>query len=855
MGNKHSRGRDLASDLVPASIDVTQRETMATWFRTDIAVTNVYEIMEILGQGHLGEVYKVRRKVASRGLHNDETRNAGNAGYGAYNAMTGDKAVSSGASVSSYVSAPKAKKRFGLDLSRHSHAGLDLSRHSHAGDVSVASYGSGKGHRRRFRRKNKKKVIQDMLTDASSVHSAPVLKNPPSASLKPPKPILRAPSHGKKAAEVNEETKSQGDCDGCDPSNIFVLPKNLITTSPITPNGSSDEDDITLNTNNEDDSAISPPGTFANIIDPCISQGEMSLEQTPVTSPSSNSSVNDSTGSNSSTSDSDGEEKQEYDDIKPPPISSLASPANSEATKQTRNVRQSSDGSVRILRTPKWEGKVSDKAEYVPRRQVRFQRLYACKTVMTNQVKKDQLDELLNEIHIMRSLDHPFIIRLYEVYQVKRKLWLVMDLCTGGNLTSRKLNEAEVTVVLEQILRGVAYLHRLGICHRDLKLENILYESGSASSTIRLIDFGMSQKYDTLRDKKEREFGGAAYTLSPEIASKSGPYTKKSDVWSIGVIVWKLLAGDFPFLKTWEDLEDEQKKQKLIQAQHQFGITWRGRGISEHAKEFVRSCLHRDPNDRWTASEALEFLQETWIPSLQEQATKEDERIAAIVNASPKKNGKKTIIKKAPDDPTTVLKKAIVSKRRTNDKFEINLDGVKKFSQYGQLKKTFLITMANTMDRQEAGALRELFLYVDTTHSGTITWEEFKDAMERVEGANADEQEIKELFSAIDHDQSGQIHYNEFVAANLESQGLINMDRLADVFDRIDTTGKGYISKDDLKAILGQNYSKEVVDTMIEEADFKKNGQIDYDEFLQLMFEGEFNRDARDGLKPRLKAS
>lgn len=826
MGNQLSSRDQHADCLVPASIDLSQRESMATWYRTDIAVTDVYEIMDTLGQAHMGDVYKVRRKVASRGSHNEETRSARNIGQGVYNSLPSGKPPTSGGSISSHGS---GRRRFG---------NLNLSSHSNGGE-SVISFGSGNGRRRRFGRKKKEnsKKLHESI-DASSVHSAPVMKGPPSLSLKPPKPILRAPSLGNKS----QHDDSDGNSRNCDGTSIFDLPKTLIAVANNIPNGSSDEDDITLNTNNEDDS-IGPSGTFSNIIEPCISQGEIAFDRSPPTSATSsttNVSGNDSLCGNSLILDQYEEEKNECDAL--PSSSNLMSPANSEVTTQIHNIRQVSDVSVNSIKSPGfggWEDGVYDKSEYVPRRQVRFQRLYACKTVMTNQVKKDKLDELVNEIHIMRTLDHPFIIRLYEVYQVKRKLWLVMDLCTGGNLTSRKLNEAEVTVVLEQILRGVAYLHRMGICHRSLKLENILYENGSTNSSIRLIDFGLSQKYDRLHDSKEKEIGGTAYTLSPEIVSKSGPYTKKSDVWSVGIIVWVLLSGDYPFLRNMDELEDKDKKEKLIQARHRFGITWKGRGISDHAKEFVTSCLHRDPQNRWTASEALEFLQETWIPALQEKATKEDERIAAIVEASPKKNGKKQIIKKAPDDPTIVLKKAISIKRKVNDVFDINIEGIKKYSEHGQLKKTFLITMANIMDREEAGALRELFLYADTNHSGTITFDEFEAAMQKVEGQVTDGEQIEKLFSAIDQDQSGQIHFNEFVAALAESHGLITMDRLADVFDRIDTNGKGYISHDDLKDILGQSYDKKTVNEMIEEGDFKRNGQIDYDEFLHLMFDGQ----------------
>ena len=99
--------------------------------------------------------------------------------------------------------------------------------------------------------------------------------------------------------------------------------------------------------------------------------------------------------------------------------------------------------------------------------------------------------------------------------------------------------------------------------------------------------------------------------------------------------------------------------------------------------------------------------------------------------------------------------------------------------------------------------------------------------------------QIEKLFKGIDLDDSGDVHYNEFLAAVLESQGMITQERLADAFDRLDSDGKGYINKDDLKNILGAEYNTELVDKMIDEAGYTKNGQIDYDKFLRLMFDGD----------------
>jgi len=166
---------------------------------------------------------------------------------------------------------------------------------------------------------------------------------------------------------------------------------------------------------------------------------------------------------------------------------------------------------------------------------------------------------------------------------------------------------------------------------------------------------------------------------------------------------------------------------------------------------------------------------------------------------------------------------------------KIDMEEVERYTKAGFMKKTILLTMANTMDRGDVPKLRELFLKSDTEDTGTITLNELIASFRRV-SPEVDVKRVEELFDGIDRDKSGHIHYAEFLAALAESHGLVTLDRLTEAFDRIDTDGKGYISHDDLKNILGKDYDKETVDKMIEEGDFKKNNKIDYEELLQLMF-------------------
>jgi len=640
----------------------TQRENMATWHRTDIPVTDVYNIVETIGTGRMGDVYKVQRLAEDRGLHNSTTRIKSNS------------------------------------------TNLDLSSHTNSKSA---------------RDRSESPPLQHIERDESS----PSLHRVKTSV----KPILRKPSRGNLSG--------------------MLAPAEPTPTTPT------------------------ETGTECVVIE----RGD-----------NNNSSMKDI---------DDGSVCSGGPSVCPGQITTKISSFLFDSDEEEDNVSQRSEVVITNVVTTKQSKRKA--------RRLRFQRTYACKTVMTADIKKKQLTEMMNEIYIMRTLDHPYIIRLYEVYQVRQNIWMVMDLCTGGDLTTRKLNESQVVVVAEQILRGVVYLHRHGVCHQDLKLENILYEHSGMDATIRLIDFGISEKYDHARNSYAP--GGAVYTMSPEISSGSGPYTTKSDVWAVGVIVWVLLAGDYPFLRRDEELKDKNKREALNNADYDYGITWRGRDITSQAKRFVAGCLRKSSDSRWSAKAALGFVKETWVPGLEAKEIRLAEKGASDVG----------------------------SKKKT---LEVNMNDITRFCECGLLKQTVLITMANTMDRAEVGDLQELFLLVDSENTGTISVQELREAFVTLGLPSHDDETLAKVFAVIDHDNSGQIHYAEFLAALAESHGLVTTDRLADAFDRIDADGKGFITHDDLKAILGENYKVDVVDKMIEEADFKKNGQVDYDELLELMF-------------------
>jgi serine/threonine protein kinase len=122
--------------------------------------------------------------------------------------------------------------------------------------------------------------------------------------------------------------------------------------------------------------------------------------------------------------------------------------------------------------------------------------VYALKSIILERVTDSVFKkELLNEIAILRSLDHPNIVKAVETYDYKNRMYLVLELCSGGDLYARDpYDENQAKAIVASILDAIAYLHSKNITHRDLKYENIMFASPT-TNTVKIIDFGLSKKY------------------------------------------------------------------------------------------------------------------------------------------------------------------------------------------------------------------------------------------------------------------------------------------------------------------------------------------------------------------------
>lgn len=154
---------------------------------------------------------------------------------------------------------------------------------------------------------------------------------------------------------------------------------------------------------------------------------------------------------------------------------------------------------------------------------------YAIKSISKAKLH-DNLEHLKNELDILKLVDHPNIIKLYETYEDTKFIHLVTELCQGGDLyeyflDKGSLTENEVSQIIHKGLSAVSHLHASHICHRDIKPENFIMANKNADSEIKLIDFGMSVRFS--QDVMETKVG-TPYYVAPEILK--GNYGKECDI-------------------------------------------------------------------------------------------------------------------------------------------------------------------------------------------------------------------------------------------------------------------------------------------------------------------------------------
>lgn len=215
---------------------------------------------------------------------------------------------------------------------------------------------------------------------------------------------------------------------------------------------------------------------------------------------------------------------------------------------------------------------------------------------------------ILMEINLMRTLNHPNILKVFEVYETGNHINLVLEILKGGELFERIVShgaysEKSAAVLMKQFLSALQYLHEKGIMHRDLKPENLILTSKDDSTTIKLADFGLAT-YTHLESQLFTRCGTPGY-VAPEILDDL-PYNEKVDIFSAGIILYILLTGCSPFYgKSYNEILVKNKKCRIS-----FDFSKFKHKPSQSAVDLLKKMLEKDSNSRISAADALKH---EWI--------------------------------------------------------------------------------------------------------------------------------------------------------------------------------------------------------------------------------------------------
>ncbi|XP_063228881.1 ovarian-specific serine/threonine-protein kinase Lok-like isoform X2 [Bacillus rossius redtenbacheri] len=209
-----------------------------------------------------------------------------------------------------------------------------------------------------------------------------------------------------------------------------------------------------------------------------------------------------------------------------------------------------------------------------------------------------------SEVTVLKTLDHPFTIKVEEVVETDDAVFILMEMMDGGDLARKVMmdrpSERLVKFYFYQIALALQYLHASGITHRDLKVDNILLASEEAECVVKVADFGLAK----LRDENSvmATVCGSPMYVAPEVLKvrSTGSYTSRVDIWSLGVLLYVCLSASFPFKRT----AQHELVEDIMRGAYQFPQkAWAG--ISKSAIDLVRRMLTIDPAARPSIEEVL----------------------------------------------------------------------------------------------------------------------------------------------------------------------------------------------------------------------------------------------------------
>mgnify|MGYP002868341097 FL=1 len=432
-------------------------------------------------------------------------------------------------------------------------------------------------------------------------------------------------------------------------------------------------------------------------------------------------------------------------------------------------------------------------------------RYFAMKVIKKSATKaKEEEENLMNEVDILRKLDHPNIVKITDFYSLKTEYNIITEYCQEGELfdeikAQSPFSEALAAWYLKQILSAICYCHNMNIIHRDLKPENILIVKRQKNGyhPIKIIDFGTAKVFQ--KEKAEHVLIGSAYYIAPEVLSRN--YTELCDLWSCGVIMYILLTGRPPFNGgSEEEIMKKIREGNYDLKKYPWGV------ISDEAKDLMKGLLQVNTKKRLSAKEALEHK---WFKI---EKTKSNIMVYNV-------------------------------KHRQLNKL---IDNLMKYRSDNILRCAVIALLVhNSIQLNQAHDAVKLFNQIDKNGDGKISKDELFNGLQPYKKDVSDDELRKQvdiIFNNIDSDHNGYLEYEEFVRAAIDKDHFLSVNFLQFAFNYFDKDHDGEITLEEVKnkfflSDKNRNSAKaqEQLQKSFNEIDINGDGKLSFEEFGKMM--------------------
>ena len=402
--------------------------------------------------------------------------------------------------------------------------------------------------------------------------------------------------------------------------------------------------------------------------------------------------------------------------------------------------------------------------------------------------------EILNEINVLKKIDHPNIIKIFEFFLKDNNYYLITENCSGGELyelvNNTHFNEVQVAYIMYQLFSAINYCHKMGIIHRDLKPENILITKNDNNFLdIKICDFGTSQIFK--KGDIQKETIGSLFYVAPEVLKKN--YNFKCDLWSCGIIMYILLTQKLPF----SGKTDEEIIANIVYKDYNYK---RLTNVSFEAQELISLLLEKDIKKRINAETAL------------------NHKFFRTHNVKEMFNE--------------------IKDKSKIDKFVFNLKQYKRKSILQETTIAYLIH--NFPDLEDVTDACKLFNKIDLNDNGQITLNEFHLGLSLVLGNNnLKDEDYIEIFANLDINNDNYLGYEDFVRGAIDKNNLLNDKILEYAFKHFDKNNKGFITIEEIGKIFRGHIKlgdiNEGLKKIIAEVGNENKEKITYDDFKKLM--------------------